>query len=46
MSKSSEDEDVDELVEILLNLKRKGRDPLVLKLKKTAVETVAEGRGI
>ena len=41
----SEDEDVHELVETLLKLKEKGRDPLVLKLKKTAVETVAEGRG-
>ena len=41
----SEDEDVHELVETLLKLKEKGRDPLVLKLNKTAVETVAEGRG-
>jgi metal-responsive CopG/Arc/MetJ family transcriptional regulator len=41
----SEDEDVHELVEILFKLKKNGKNPLVLKLKKTAVETVAEGRG-
>ena len=41
----SEDEDVHELVESLLRIKKKGKDPLVLKLQKTAVETVAEGRG-
>ena len=41
----SEDEDVHELVMALLRLKKKGRDPLVLRLDKTAVETVAEGRG-
>jgi metal-responsive CopG/Arc/MetJ family transcriptional regulator len=41
----SEDEDVSELVGTLLRLKKKGKNPLVLKLKKSAVETVAEGRG-
>ena len=41
----SEDEDVHELVESLLRIKKKGKDPLVLKLQKTAVETVGEGRG-
>ena len=41
----SEDEDVHELGESLLRIKKKGKDPLVLRLKKTAVETVAEGRG-
>ena len=41
----SEDEDVHELVMALLRLKKKGRDPLVLRLNKTAAETVAEGRG-
>jgi metal-responsive CopG/Arc/MetJ family transcriptional regulator len=40
----SEDEDVHELVGILMKLKKKGKNPLVLKLEKTAVETVAEGR--
>jgi metal-responsive CopG/Arc/MetJ family transcriptional regulator len=41
----SEDEDVHDLVDALLRFKKKGKDPLVLRLKKTAVETVAEGRG-
>ena len=41
----TEDEDVHELVESLLRIKKKGKDPLVLRLNKTAVETVAEGRG-
>ena len=41
----TEDEDVHELVESLLRIKKKGKDPLVLELQKTAVETVAEGRG-
>jgi metal-responsive CopG/Arc/MetJ family transcriptional regulator len=41
----SEDEDVHDLVGALLRFKKKGKEPLVLKLKKTAVETVAEGRG-
>ena len=40
----SEDEDVHELVEILLKQKKRGKEPLVLRLKKTATETVAEGR--
>ena len=41
----SQDEDVHDLVEILVKLKKKkGKDPVVLKLKKTAAETVAEGR--
>jgi metal-responsive CopG/Arc/MetJ family transcriptional regulator len=40
----SEDDDVHDLVGALLRLKKKGKDPLVLKHKKTAVETVAEGR--
>lgn len=41
----SQDEDVRDLVQILVKLKKKGKDPVVLKLKKSAVETVAEGRG-
>lgn len=41
----SEDEDVSELVKILFKLKKKGKDPLVLRLEKSAVKTVAEGRG-
>jgi len=41
----SQDEDVRELVEALLRLKKRGGDPLILKLKKSAVETVADGRG-
>jgi metal-responsive CopG/Arc/MetJ family transcriptional regulator len=41
----SEDDDVHDLVDALLKLKKRGKDPLVLKLKKTAVATVAEGRG-
>lgn len=41
----SEDEDVEDLVEVLLELKKKGKEPLTLKLRKSAVETVAEGRG-
>ena len=40
----SEDEDVHEPVEILLKQKRRGKEPLTLRLEKTAVETVAEGR--
>lgn len=44
-SKLSEDDDVHDLVDTLLKLKKRGKDPLVLKLKKTAVATVAEGRG-
>ncbi len=43
--KLREDENVYELVETLLRLKKKGKNPLVLKPEKTAVETVAEGRG-
>ncbi|MBO0888237.1 hypothetical protein J2P12_03970 [Candidatus Bathyarchaeota archaeon] len=40
----SEDEDVHELVDILLKQKKRGKEPLVLRLEKTAVEIVAEGR--
>ena len=39
-----EDEDVADLVDSLLRLRRKGRQPVALRLKKTAVELVAEGR--
>ena len=41
----SEDDDAHDLVDTLLKLKKRGKDPLVLKLRKTAVATVAEGRG-
>jgi len=40
----SEDEDVEDVVKILIETKKKGHEPLVLWLEKTAVETVAEGR--
>ncbi|HZY93741.1 MAG TPA: ribbon-helix-helix domain-containing protein [Candidatus Bathyarchaeia archaeon] len=40
----SEDEDVEEAVRVLIETKKKGHEPLVLQLEKSAVETVAEGR--
>ena len=40
----SEDEDVEEMVRVLIETKKKGHEPLVLHLEKSAVETVAEGR--
>ena len=40
----SEDEDVEEVVRVLIETKKKGHEPLVLQLEKSAVETVAEGR--
>ncbi len=40
----TEDEDIDGLVESMLRLKKTGREPVVLRLKKTAVELVAHGR--
>ena len=40
----SEDEDVEEMVRVLIETKKKGHEPLVLQLEKSAVETVAEGR--
>jgi len=38
------DENVEELVKSMLRLKKSGREPVVLKLRKTAVDSVAEGR--
>jgi Arc/MetJ-type ribon-helix-helix transcriptional regulator len=40
----AEDEDVSDLVESLLRMKRKGKEPVTLRLKKPAVELVREGR--
>ena len=40
----AEDEDVTSLVQSLLAMKRKGRQPVTLRLKTTAVELVARGR--
>ena len=40
----SDDQDVDELVKFLLKLKKTGKEPLVLRLSKTATATVASGR--
>lgn len=40
----SEDEDVEDMVKVLIETKKKGHEPLVLRLEKSAVETVAEGR--
>ncbi len=39
-----DDENVDDLVESLLKSKKAGREPVVLRLKKTAAEIVARGR--
>jgi Arc/MetJ-type ribon-helix-helix transcriptional regulator len=40
----SEDEDVETLVAELVKLGRKGQAPIQLRLRRTAVEVVAEGR--
>ena len=40
----SEDEDVEDIVRVLIETKKKGHEPLVLQFEKSAVETVAEGR--
>jgi metal-responsive CopG/Arc/MetJ family transcriptional regulator len=40
----AEDEDVADLVTVLLKLKKKGVEPVALRLKKSAVDVVAEGR--
>jgi Arc/MetJ-type ribon-helix-helix transcriptional regulator len=39
-----EDEDVTALVETLLKMKRKGREPVTLRFTKSAAEIVSEGR--
>jgi len=41
---TSDDQDVDKLVESLLKLKKAGKEPLVLRLKQTSTELVASGR--
>ena len=41
----SDDQNVDELVKVLLKLKKTGKEPLVLPLNQTATETVAGSRG-
>ena len=38
------DENVEELVKSMLKMKKAGREPVVLRLRKTAVDMVAEGR--
>ncbi len=40
----AEDEDVTDLVASLLRMKRRGRQPVTLRLRKKAVELVAQGR--
>lgn len=40
----SEDEDVNSLVESLLGMKKRGREPVTLRLRKTAVELVSQER--
>jgi metal-responsive CopG/Arc/MetJ family transcriptional regulator len=40
----SDDQNVDELVKVLLRLKKTGKEPLVLQLSKTATAIVASGR--
>jgi len=40
----AENEDVSSLVKSLLDMKRRGREPVTLRMKKTAVELVAQGR--
>ena len=42
--KLGEDEDVTPLVNKMLNLRKAGENPVLLRLKKSAVEVVAEGR--
>ncbi len=41
----SDDQNVDELVKVLLKLKKTGKEPLVLRLNKTATSIMASGRG-
>jgi len=38
------DENVEELVKSMLRMKKSGREPVILKLRKKAVDSVAEGR--
>ena len=38
------DENVEELVKSMLRMEKAGREPVVLRLRKTAVDSVAEGR--
>jgi metal-responsive CopG/Arc/MetJ family transcriptional regulator len=40
----SDDQNVDELVKVLLKLKKTGKEPLVLRLSKTTTAIVASGR--
>ncbi len=40
----SEDEDVTSLVQALLAIKTKGGEPVTLRMRKTSVQVVAEGR--
>lgn len=40
----AEDEDVERLVETLLRMKKKGGEPVTIRLRQTAVDLVAEGR--
>jgi len=40
----TEDEDVHDLVAMMLKLKQKGKNPVVLRPRKSAVTTVTEGR--
>ncbi len=40
----AEDEDVTDLVASLLRMRRRGRQPVTLRLRKSAVELVAQGR--
>lgn len=41
---TADDQNVDNLVESLLKLKKDGKEPLILRLKQTATELVAGGR--
>ena len=41
----SDDQNVDELVKVLLRLKKTGKEPLGLRLNETATAIVASGRG-
>ena len=38
------DENVEELAKSMLRMKKSGREPVILKLRKKAVDSVAEGR--
>ncbi len=42
--KLSSDEDVDDLVEALMRLSSKGREPVKLRFKTAVTEAVSEGR--